>query len=80
MKVLFNSKFLKHNPGSYSEGPYRIKDFASLDVEDDMKAAVIHQFGDPDVLRYEEIATPKPKPGHVLVKVLAAGVNRFDHY
>ncbi len=45
-----------------------------------MKAAVIHQFGDPDVLRYEEIATPKPKPGHVLVKVLAAGVNRFDHY
>jgi NADPH:quinone reductase-like Zn-dependent oxidoreductase len=45
-----------------------------------MKAAVIHQFGDPDVLKYEEIPTPKPKPGHVLVKVLAAGVNRFDHY
>ena len=45
-----------------------------------MKAAVIHEFGDVDVLRYEDIATPKPKPGHVLIKVLAAGVNRLDHY
>ncbi len=45
-----------------------------------MKAAVIREFGDADVLRYEDIATPKPKPGHILIKVLAAGVNRLDHY
>ena len=45
-----------------------------------MKAAVIHQFGDFNVLRYEDIATPKPKPGNVLIKILAAGVNRLDHY
>ncbi len=45
-----------------------------------MKATVIHEFGDVDVLKYEDIATPKPKPGHVLIKVLAAGVNRLDHY
>lgn len=45
-----------------------------------MKAAVIHEFGDVDVLKYEYIETPKPKPRHVLIKVLAAGVNRFDHY
>ena len=45
-----------------------------------MKAAVIHEFGDADVLKYEEVPTPKPKPSNVLVKVLAAGVNRFDHY
>ena len=45
-----------------------------------MKAAVIHQFGDFDVLKYEDIATPKPKPGNVLIKILAAGVNRLDHY
>ncbi len=44
-----------------------------------MKAAVIHQFGDFDVLKLEDVQTPKPKPGHVLVKVLAAGVNRLDH-
>ena len=45
-----------------------------------MKAAVIREFGDVDVLKYEDIPTPKPKPGHILIKVLAAGVNRFDHY
>ena len=45
-----------------------------------MKAAVFHEFGDVDVLKYEEIPTPKPKAGHILIKVLAAGVNRFDHY
>ena len=45
-----------------------------------MKAVVIREFGDVDVLKHEDIETPKPKPGHVLIKVLAAGVNRLDHY
>ncbi len=45
-----------------------------------MNAAVIHQFGDFGVLNYEDIDTPKPKPGHILVKVLAAGINRLDDY
>ncbi len=45
-----------------------------------MKAAVIRKFGGFDVLKYEDIETPTPKPRHVLIKVLAAGVNRFDHY
>ncbi|MEE9270403.1 MAG: zinc-binding dehydrogenase [Candidatus Krumholzibacteria bacterium] len=45
-----------------------------------MKAAVMHKFGDTDVLKYEDIGTPTPKPGHILVKVLGAGINRFDHY
>jgi len=45
-----------------------------------MKAAVLRQFGPPDVLKYEEIDTPRPKPGHVVIKVLAAGMNRLDHY
>ncbi len=45
-----------------------------------MKAAVIHRFGDSDELRLEEISTPEPKPGHVVIKVLAAGVNRLDYY
>jgi NADPH2:quinone reductase len=45
-----------------------------------MKAAVLRQFGGPDVLKYEEIDTPKPKPGYIVIRVLAAGVNRLDHY
>ncbi len=45
-----------------------------------MKAAVMHEFGGFDVLRYEDIATPSPRPDHVLIKVLAAGINRLDHY
>ena len=45
-----------------------------------MKAAVIREFGDVDVLKYEEIDTPTPPPGHILIKVLAADVNRLDHY
>ena len=46
-----------------------------------MKAAVmIREFGDAEVLKIEDVPTPKPKPGNVLVKILAAGINRFDHY
>ena len=45
-----------------------------------MKAAVINEFGDVDVFKYADVATPTPRAGQVLVKVLAAGVNRFDHY
>lgn len=45
-----------------------------------MKAAVIRKFGDVNVLKYEEIERPRPKPGQILIKILAAGVNRFDHY
>ena len=45
-----------------------------------MKAAVIREFGDADVLEMEDVARPKAGPGKVLVKILAAGINRFDHY
>ncbi len=45
-----------------------------------MKATVIHEFGEVDVFKYEDIETPKPKKGHILIKVLAAGINRLDHY
>ncbi len=45
-----------------------------------MKATVIRKFGDVDVLKHEDIERPSPKHGHVLIKVLAAGVERLDHY
>lgn len=37
-----------------------------------------HQFGPPDVLRLEEVPTPQPGSGEVLVKVQAIGVNWTD--
>ena len=45
-----------------------------------MKAVVFRQFGGVEVLRYEDIEIPRPKWGNILIKVLAAGVNRLDHY
>jgi NADPH:quinone reductase-like Zn-dependent oxidoreductase len=43
-----------------------------------MRAERIHAFGGPDVLRLEEVQTPQPGPGELLVRVHAAGVNPAD--
>ncbi len=45
-----------------------------------MQAAVFEEFGGPDVLHMAQVPTPTAGAGDVLVKVLAAGVNRLDHY
>ncbi|HKM66722.1 MAG TPA: NADPH:quinone reductase [Candidatus Acidoferrum sp.] len=45
-----------------------------------MKAIQVHKFGGPEVLQLEEIATPKPGAGQVLVRVKAIGVNPYDTY
>lgn len=45
-----------------------------------MKAIRIHETGEPDVLKYEEVAIPEPGAGQVRVKVAAAGVNFIDTY
>lgn len=45
-----------------------------------MKAILVRQFGGPEVLKLEELPTPKPAAGHVLVRVHAAGVNPYDTY
>jgi len=41
-----------------------------------MKAIVIHQYGPPDVLRYEDVPDPMPRAGEIRIKVHAATVNR----
>lgn len=43
-----------------------------------MKAVRIHQIGGPEVMQLEEIETPAPREGEVLIKVAAAGVTQAD--
>ncbi|HVS89639.1 MAG TPA: NADPH:quinone reductase [Candidatus Acidoferrum sp.] len=45
-----------------------------------MKAILVREFGAPEVLKLEEIPTPKPAAGQVLVRIHAAGVNPYDTY
>ena len=41
-----------------------------------MKAIVIHEYGPPDVLRYEDVPDPQPRAGEIRIRVHAATVNR----
>jgi NADPH:quinone reductase-like Zn-dependent oxidoreductase len=43
-----------------------------------MKAIVVHEYGGPEVLRFEEYPDPVPGSGEVLVRVAAASVNPID--
>jgi NADPH:quinone reductase-like Zn-dependent oxidoreductase len=43
-----------------------------------MKAVVLHEYGPPSNLKYEDFPDPRPGPGEVLVAVRAAGVNPID--
>jgi len=44
-----------------------------------MKAVVVHQYGGPQVLKFEEYPDPVPGPGEVLVRVAASSVNPIDY-
>ena len=41
-----------------------------------MKAVVIHRFGPPEVLIYEDVPDPQPGAGEIRIRVHAATVNR----
>ncbi len=43
-----------------------------------MKAVVIHQAGGPEVLNLEDRPMPAPRPGWVLIRVRAFGLNRSE--
>ena len=43
-----------------------------------MKAIVVHEYGGPQVLKYEDAPQPEPKENEALVRVIAAGVNPVD--
>jgi len=43
-----------------------------------MRAIVVKESGPPEVLEIEEVGTPNPGPGQVLIEVAVAGVNYAD--
>src|SRR5712691_4557909 len=45
-----------------------------------MKAIQVHQFGEPDVLKLEEVPDPTPGAGQVVVRIKAVGVNPVETY
>jgi NADPH:quinone reductase-like Zn-dependent oxidoreductase len=47
-------------------------------VPAEMRAVVIREHGGPEVLNLENIATPVPGPGEVLIKVEATALNHLD--
>src|SRR5579862_6315123 len=44
-----------------------------------MKAVVVHQYGGPEVLKFEDYPDPVPGSGEVLVRVAATSVNPIDY-
>ena len=44
-----------------------------------MKAVVLHEYGGPSNLKYEDFPDPKPGPGEVLIRVAATSVNPVDY-
>src|SRR6516165_8969385 len=51
-----------------------LSDFSSAESAPTMKAVVIHEYGGPEVLKYEDVRRPEPKEEQLLVRVIAAGV------
>ena len=51
---------------------------ARADEKLTMKAVVAHEYGAPDVLKFEEVPRPEPKDDEALVRVIASGVNPAD--
>jgi NADPH:quinone reductase-like Zn-dependent oxidoreductase len=43
-----------------------------------MKAAILHEFGGPEVLRYEDVPEPTARKDEILVRVKACAMNHLD--
>src|SRR5213082_1666692 len=51
---------------------------AAADEKLMMKAAVAHEYGGPEVLKFEQVPRPEPREDEALVRVIASGVNPAD--
>jgi NADPH:quinone reductase-like Zn-dependent oxidoreductase len=52
--------------------------FARAEGKPVMKAVVAHEYGAPEVLKFEEVARPEPNDDEALVRVIASSVNPAD--
>ena len=53
-------------------------ELSAQSVTPTMKAIVIHEYGGPEILKYEDIPRPEPEADQLLIRVVAAGVNPVD--
>jgi NADPH:quinone reductase-like Zn-dependent oxidoreductase len=51
---------------------------SAADFPKTMKAIAAHEYGGPEVLKYEDVPLPEPKDNEILVRVIASGVNPAD--
>src|SRR5437667_4469514 len=47
-------------------------------AQSSMKAIVVHQYGGPEILKYEDAPRPEPNEDEILIRVMAAAVNPVD--
>jgi NADPH:quinone reductase-like Zn-dependent oxidoreductase len=64
--------------GVVAAGPLLLTISTAQSPTPTMKAIVIHEYGGPEVLKYEDVPRPEPKEDQTLVRVIAAGVNPVD--
>src|SRR5882724_9027669 len=53
-------------------------ELSAQSVTPTMKAIVIHEYGGPEILKYEDVRRPEPADDQLLIRVVAAGVNPVD--
>src|SRR6266478_8154983 len=54
------------------------KELSAQSVTPTMKAIVVHEYGGPEILKYEDVPRPEPQDDQLLIRVVAAGVNPVD--
>jgi NADPH:quinone reductase-like Zn-dependent oxidoreductase len=57
---------------------FTVSHSARGDEKPTMKAVVAHEYGAPEVLKFEEVPRPEPKENEALVRVIASSVNPAD--
>jgi NADPH:quinone reductase-like Zn-dependent oxidoreductase len=51
---------------------------SAADLPKTMKAVVAHEYGGPEVLKYQDVPVPELKENEILVRLIASGVNPAD--